>query len=77
MGVTTIRLNDDEQKVLDTLVEHYGLPQSTLLKKAMFELYEGLLDKRDIEMIERERKAGNDKWFTFEEIKEKMADHPD
>ncbi len=75
MGITTIRLNDDEQKILNTLAEYYSLPQSTLLKKAMLELYECFLDKKDIDMIERDRENGNDKWFTYEEIvNEKQED---
>ncbi len=72
MGVITISLNDMEQKVLDDLVEHHGVPQSTVFKKAILELYESMLDKKDIEIIEKERQAGKDKWLAFEELEKVM-----
>lgn len=44
MGVTTIRLNEQEEKMFQSYAELTGLPLSTLMKQALTEKIEDFLD---------------------------------
>ena len=68
MGVTSIRLNKKEEKVLNYLKKSLNCDSSTLLKKSLFELYEDLKDKESIEGFEKDEKEGNTKFINFEEL---------
>ncbi len=49
MAVISIRLNEEEEKILNYLTEYFHEEKSSLLKKSMYELYE---DIQDIKFIE-------------------------
>jgi predicted transcriptional regulator len=49
MAVVSVRLNREEEKILDYLTEYFHEDKSSLFKKSMFELYE---DIQDIKFIE-------------------------
>lgn len=68
MGVTSIRLNKKEEKVMNYLKQYFHCDTSTLLKKSLFELYEDLKDKEIIEAFEKEEKNGNTKFISFEKL---------
>ena len=68
MGVTSIRLNEKEERVLNYLKKSFNCDSSTLLKKSLFELYEDLKDKEAIENFEKEEKEGNTKFVNIEEL---------
>jgi len=68
MGVTSIRLNKKEEKLLNYLKEYFHCDSSTLLKKSLFELYEDLKDKEIIDTFEKKEKEGKSKFFNFEEL---------
>ncbi len=44
MGVISVRLNKEEEKILKVLSENLGVDKSTLIKKSMFKLYENMVD---------------------------------
>jgi len=68
MGVTSIRLNKKEEKLLNYLKEYFHCDSSTLLKKSLFELYEDLKDKEIIDTFEKKEKEGKSKFISFEEL---------
>ena len=49
MAVVSVRLNKDEEKILDFLADYFHEDKSSLFKKSMYELYE---DIQDIKFIE-------------------------
>jgi hypothetical protein len=49
MAVVSVRLNEQEEKVLEYLTEYFHEEKSSLLKKSMFELYE---DTQDIRFVD-------------------------
>jgi len=49
MAVVSVRLNKDEEKILNFLTEYFHEEKSTLFKKAMHELYEDIQDIRFVE----------------------------
>jgi len=59
MGVTSIRLNKKEEKILNFLKKHYRCDSSSLLKKSMYELYEDIKDKEIIDEFERNEDAND------------------
>ena len=68
MGVTSIRLNKKEEKVLHYLKEYFHCDSSTLLKKSLFELYEDLKDREVIDTFEKKEKDGKTKFIDFEKL---------
>jgi hypothetical protein len=49
MAVVSVRLNEQEERVLEYLTEYFHEEKSSLLKKSMFELYE---DTQDIRFVD-------------------------
>lgn len=49
MAVVSVRLNKDEEKILNYLTHYFQEDKSTLFKKSLMELYE---DIQDIKFIE-------------------------
>ena len=49
MAVVSVRLNEQEEKILEYLTEYFHEEKSSLLKKSMFELYE---DTQDIRFVD-------------------------
>lgn len=56
MGVISIRLNNEEEKILKKLSEHFHEDKSTLIKKSLQDLYENVLDLGIIEKYEEREK---------------------
>ena len=63
MGVTSIRLNEKEEKLLNFLKEYYECDTSVLLKKSLWEMYEDIKDKEIIEDFEA-REQGKETSFS-------------
>ena len=53
MGVKSVRFTSDEEQVLELLTKTYHSDVSTVIKKALWELYEDLRDHEVIEEFER------------------------
>ena len=68
MAVISIRLNESESRILKQLSEYYEEDNSTLVKKSIFELYENLIDLKQIAKFERNEKAGKIKFHSYENI---------
>jgi len=68
MGVISIRLNKDEEKILKKLSEHFHEDKSALLKKSLFELYEHTVDLDEINKFEVKERRGKTSFFTAEDI---------
>lgn len=49
MAVVSVRLNQDEEKILTYLADYFHEDKSALFKKSMYELYEDILDIKFIE----------------------------
>lgn len=68
MGVTSVRFNKKEEKIINYLKKHLNCDTSTLLKKSLWELYEDLKDREIIEEFEKKEKEGKVSFGTIEEI---------
>ena len=68
MAVISVRLNEEEEKILEYLTEYLHEDKSTLLKKSMFELYEDIQDIRFIENYINDAKSGEKKFITGDEL---------
>ena len=71
MGVISIRLNKDEEKILRKLSEHFHEDKSALVKKSLFELYENVVDLKEINNFEARERKGKVSFFTAEDIMKK------
>jgi predicted lipid-binding transport protein (Tim44 family) len=68
MAVISLRLNRNEEKMVNLLSNFYEEDKSTLIKRSLNEMYEDLIDRKAIEEYET-REKGNDVTFvTAEEI---------
>jgi predicted DNA-binding protein len=68
MGVISVRLNKEEDKILKKLSDYYGLDKSALIKKSLYELYEDIVDLDFIEKFEKKEKKGKTTFVTPDEI---------
>ncbi len=62
MAVVSVRLNKDEEQILDYLTEYFHEDKSTLFKKSLYEMYE---DIQDIKFIENYIEESNTKTREF------------
>lgn len=68
MGVTSVRFNTKEEKLLKYLKEYYNCDASTLLKQSLWDLYEDIKDKEIIEDFEKKEKSGKAQFLNFENL---------
>ena len=68
MAVVSVRLNEEEEKILEYLTEYLHEDKSTLLKKSMYELYEDIQDIRFIENYINDAKSSEKKLITGDEL---------
>lgn len=68
MGVISVRLNKDEDKILRRLTEYFQTDRSTLIKKSLLELYENMKDGETIEIFEKKEKRGKVSFVTAEDV---------
>ena len=66
MAVTSVRLNQKEEKLLKFLKKHYNCDASSLLKRSLYELYEDLKDKEIIENFEKKEKSNKSQFIKVE-----------
>jgi hypothetical protein len=71
MGVISIRLNKDEEKILKKLSDHFHEDKSALVKKSLVELYENILDLDEIKQFEARERKGKASFSTAEDILKK------
>lgn len=68
MGVISIRLNKDEEKILKKLSAHYHEDKSSLVKKSLRELYENILDLDEIQKFEARENKGKAVFYTADDV---------
>jgi len=68
MGVISIRLNSDEEKILKKLSDHFHEDKSALIKKSLKELYENVLDLNTITKYEEKEKRKKVSFATAEDV---------
>ena len=68
MGVTSIRLNAKEEKILNFLKTYLHSDISSLLKTALWNLYEDTKDKEVVVDFEKKEKEGKIQFISFEEL---------
>ncbi len=71
MGVISIRLNKDEEKILKKLSEHFHEDKSALVKKSLLDLYENVMDLDEIKKFEAKERKGKSSFFSAEDILKK------
>lgn len=68
MAIVTLRLNTEEEKILDLLVRHYDVDKSKILKEAMWDKFEDLRDQEIIEDFEKKSSAGKIKFESADDL---------
>jgi predicted DNA-binding protein len=68
MGVISVRLNKEEDRILKKLSDYFGIDKSTLIKKSLYELYENMVDMDIIEKFEERERKGKVSFVTAEDI---------
>ncbi len=68
MGVTSIRFNENEEAALNYLKKIFHYDASTLIKKALWEMYEDVKDKEIIDRFEKKEDAGNTSFSTIDDL---------
>jgi hypothetical protein len=58
MAVISLRLNQDEEEMVNFLSDHYQQDKSSLIKYSLKELYEDIMDKKTISEYEKMEKDG-------------------
>jgi len=58
MGVITLRLNEKEEKILQSLQTFFDEDKSKILKEAMMDMYEDIQDRDVIETFEKNYNSG-------------------
>jgi len=68
MGVTSIRFNENEEAALNYLKKIFHYDASTLIKKALWEMYEDIKAKEIIDRFEKKEDAGNTSFSTITDL---------
>ena len=68
MGVISIRLNKNEENILNYIITQFDKDKSTIIKEALIEKYEDLQDLKVINKFEKEEKLGKISFISSDEI---------
>ena len=68
MAVISVRLNEEEEKILEYLTEYFHEEKSSLFKKSMYELYEDIQDIKFIESYIDESRKKKKKYLTADDL---------
>ena len=68
MGVISVRLNKEEEKILKKLSGYFDIDKSTLIKKSIYELFENVIDLETIKKFEEKEGKGKVSFSTAEDI---------
>jgi predicted transcriptional regulator len=72
MAVISLRLNQNEEKMVNYLSDHYQQDKSSLIKYSLKELYEDIIDKKIIGEYENMEENGKIIFIDSEEIIKKI-----
>jgi predicted DNA-binding protein len=68
MAVVSVRLNKEEEKVLDYLSDYFHEDKSTLFKKSMYDLYEDIQDIKFIDKYLRKSKKNKPEFISGDDL---------
>ena len=68
MAVISLRLNQNEEEMVNFLSDYYEQDKSSLIKYSLKELYEDIIDKKIINEYEAKEKKGKIKFVDSNEI---------
>jgi len=68
MAVISIRLNTEEEKMIDFLSDHFEEDKSSLIKHSLTEMYEDLIDRNVIEQFEANEKNKKNIFISADEL---------
>ena len=68
MAVISVRLNTEEEKIIDYLSSVYDEDKSTLIKHSLNEMYEDIVDKKIIDDYEIKEQSKKPHFVSSEEI---------
>ena len=68
MAVISVRLNTEEEKIIDYLSSVYDEDKSTLIKHSLREMYEDIVDKKIVEDYELKETKKKPRFINSEEI---------
>ena len=72
MAIVTLRLNDEEEKILELLVKYFDADKSKILKEAMWDKFEDLRDREIIENFEKKNKVGKVQFGSADDLIKKI-----
>lgn len=72
MAIVTLRLNDEEEKILGLLVKYFDADKSKILKEAMWDKFEDLRDREIIEGYEKKNRASKVQFASADELIKKI-----
>ena len=68
MSVVSIRLTEEEEKMLFFLTDYLDKDKSTVIKSSLNDMYEDIIDREEIKKYESLEKKGKTKFHSFEDI---------
>jgi len=68
MAVVSLRLNKDEENMVNFLSNYYEQDRSSLIKYSLNELYEDIIDRQAINNYESKEKKGEVKFVDSNEV---------
>ena len=68
MAVISLRLNKNEEDMVNFLSDYYEQDKSSLIKYSLKELYEDIIDKQIIDEYEAKEKTGKIKFVSADKI---------
>ena len=69
MAVISVRLNTEEEKIIDYLADYYEEDKSNLIRHSLKEMYEDIIDRAIIDDYEKTEKKKKPKFVSADEIK--------
>lgn len=68
MAMMSLRLSDQEEKILEMLVRHFDQDKSQILIDALWDMFEDLRDRELIEDFESKSRAGKVEFATADDL---------
>ena len=76
MALITLRLNEQEEKILELLVRHFDEDKSKILKDALWDKFEDVRDRELIEDFETKEKAGKARFESADHLVSLLKEKP-
>lgn len=74
MALVTLRLSEEEEKILALLVKHFDEDKSKILKDALWDKFEDLRDRELIEEFESKEAAGKAQFAPADDLLSRIAE---